>query len=165
MGTFIVILIIAAIVGGVVWNRRNSAEAMSGVEFTAPGTPDVVAGALRNAYCGGAKATAKSMFSGVKVTAVSGSSFRVDTRLGDVAQIDVRSSGNGASFVKAQTNELYVGSHPAGHFRKGAMGISAGIVHGLYKMCGISPSASRLKRFQRGIEGRLARELQRSPRA
>lgn len=162
MGTVIGILIIAALIGAVIWNRRNSTEAMNGVEFTVAAAPDVVVVALRTAYCDGAKATAKSMFSGVKITAVSGSAFRVDTRLGDVANIEVREGGRAGSVVTAQTNELYVGSHPAGHFRNGIMGLAASIVHVIYKLLRISPNAAKLKRFQRGIEGRLTKELQRS---
>jgi hypothetical protein len=162
MGTIIGILIIVALIGAVIWNKRNSTEAMNGVEFTVAAAPDVVIRALQTDYCGGPKAMAKSMLFGIKVTAVGGSAFRVDTRLGDLASIEIREVDHGASIVTAQTNELYVGSHPSGHFRKGIMGISASIVHTIFKLLGISPNAARLKRFQRSIEGRLSKELQRS---
>jgi len=166
VSVLVVLLIIAALVGGVIWNKRNAGAAMSGVQFSVPATADVVTGALRNAYCrSGAKSLARSMVSGITVAETGGYAFRIDTKLGDNAEIVVSDNGGGASLVTARTNELYVGSHPSSHFSSGLMAIGAVMTHNIFKLLGITPSAARLKRFQCGVESRVLKELQRAPRA
>jgi hypothetical protein len=163
MEILIVILVVATLAGAVAWNRRTSAKAMDGVEFTVDAPPAAVLRALSAGYCSGAMAAAKSTLSGITVTAAGGSTFRVDSRLGDVAGIHVVSTGPTRSAVRVRTDQLYVGSHPAGHFRGGLSGTGARITHALFTMLGISPGAARMVRFQRGVERRLIKHIQRSP--
>src|SRR4051794_17063271 len=109
LSTLLLILIIAALAGGVVWNKRNAAAAMEGVRFRVATSPQVVAVALRDAHCSGARAAARSAVSGIRVTQTDTASFRVESRFGDLGTIEVAPDGSGA-VVSARTHELYVGS-------------------------------------------------------
>lgn len=155
-------LIVAALVGGVALNHKSSNAAMAGVEFSLSAPPGAVAAAVNAAYCGGAKAKAKAFIGGVTVRPLANSAFLFDTKIGDTGRIEVRPGHGSGSTVRACATELYVGSHPKGHFRSGLMGFSARIVHGIYKLLGISPNASKVKRFQRGLEGKVSRQLNRA---
>lgn len=161
MGTVVVILVIAAIIGGVMWNKRNAAAAVAGVEFDTAYDPSAVGAAIRAVYCGGTKAMMKSMFSGLTVSPVGTSTFKVESRLGDIGEIIITARDGGA-LVCSRTVELYVGSHPKTHFKRGIMGIAAVLTHKIYQALGVTPGAARMKGFQRKIEGRVARELSRS---
>ena len=157
------VLVIAALIGAVVWNHKNAEAALDGVEFSTPHSPATIVTTIAAAYCGGAKARAKSLLSGCTVTQTSPTSFRLETKIGDIGQIDVRQHEESGAVIAAYTTELYVGSHPVTHFRKGFAGLAADINHRLYKLLGISPNAAKMKRFQVALEGRIARQLRSSP--
>lgn len=161
MEIFWLLLIVAAVFGGLMWNKRNTAAAIQGVRFTLPHPPQIVSSAVRDAHCGGAWAATRSAISGVRVSPSGPDSFHVESRFGDVATIEVQPAAQG-SLIRARAAELYVGSPPKTQFRRGIMGLSAAIMHGIFVMLGVRPGAARLARFQRGIEGRTVRQLQRS---
>lgn len=163
MGSLIGALLIAALIGGVVWNHRNKAEAMEGVEFETPEPPAVVIGAISALHIGGTKAAVKSFFTGVKVVPSASQAFRFDTKIGDMGEIAVLPNGNG-SVVKAYTTELYIGTHPKTHSRRGGYwGFASVMAHRIYLVLGIAPNAAKLKRFQHGLDIRIARHLGRAP--
>ena len=162
MGAFIGIVVVAALIGAVVWNHRNANEAMQGIEFLTPEPPEVVVATIRAAYCVGAKAKIKSAVWRVTVTATGRGSFRFETKIGDIGQISVQADGAG-SVVEAHTDELYVGSHPSAHFKKGWLNLGARLTHTTYKVLGIAPYAAKMRKFQLGIERRVAKELGRQP--
>lgn len=130
------LLVVAALVGGVVLNHKSSNAAMAGVEFSLSASPVAVAAAVNAAYCGGAKAKAKAFIGGVTVRPLATSAFLFDTKIGDTGRIEVRPAHGSGSSVRACATDLYVGSHPKGHFRSGLMGFSARIVHGIYNCLG-----------------------------
>jgi hypothetical protein len=164
MGTVVVILIVAAVVGAVVWNKRNAGAAMAGVEFSVPATPAEVSAAIYSAFNVGAGAKLKNAFSGVRVGG-SGNAYRFESKIGDVGQIKLVSSGN-ATKVSAATDELYVGSHPKGHSRSnGIWGFATAMTHGIYKILGITPGAAKMKRFQLGLEDKITKQLRKSAAA
>lgn len=162
MGAFIGILIVAALIGMVVWNHKNAEAAMNGVEFGTAQSPHEVCAAISAAYCGGAKAKAKSVLSGVKVQPLAGSAFALSTKIGDEGRIEVLQGQGSGAVVRAAATSLYVGSHPKGHFKSGWLGLSARIGHGIYKVLGITPNAAKMKRFVNGIEGRVAKQAWRA---
>lgn len=164
MGTVIAILIVVAIVGGVVWNKRNAAAAMAGVEFSLPGAPAEVSAAIHSAFNVGAGAKLKNAFSGIRVGG-SGNSYRFESKIGDVGRIQIASSGAGTK-VSAATDELYVGSHPRSHSRSnGIWGLASAMTHGIYKLLGVTPGAARMKRFKLGLEGKVSKQLRMSAAA
>jgi hypothetical protein len=116
---------------------------------------------VRDAHSAGARAATRSVVSDLRVTQTDETSFRVESRFGDAGTVEIGPDGAG-SVVSSRTAELYVGSPQAGHFRSGVMGLSAAIVHLICTLLGVSPGAGRTKRFQLGVEGRIARQLQRS---
>ena len=158
MGTLLVVLVVAAIVWGVILNHRNSEVAMEGVEFEAPEAPPVVMSAIRALYVAGGKAKVKSLVTGVTVTPSGADRFKVATKLDDFGEIVVLPFAGG-SRVRARTTELYVGTHPKTHIRSGWMGASARILHGVFKLLSIAPSAAKMKKLQLQLEGRVARQL------
>jgi hypothetical protein len=165
MGVVIVVLVIGALVGAVVWNHRNAALAMAGQQFHVADGTDAVTRAIGDAYCGGAKATMKALVSRLTVTPAGPSSFRVTSKIGDAGHINVRPGPKGGSTVEASTDELYVGSHPMTHSRRpGLWGLSSALTHVIYKAVGITPNAARMKRFQRGIERQVNIRLRRQSR-
>lgn len=164
METVVAIVIIAAIVGGVVWNKRNASAAMAGVEFSVPATPAEVSAAIHGAFNVGAGAKLKSAFGGIRVRG-SGNSYRFESKIGDTGRIQLSSNGNGTK-VSAVTDELYVGSHPKSHSRNGGIwGLASAMTHGIYKLLGITPGAAKMKRFQLGLETKLAKQLRKSAAA
>jgi hypothetical protein len=162
MGALITVLAIAAVIGAVVWNHKNQSEAMAGHAFEVASPVDVVAGAIRAAYCGGARAALKGFIGRVAVTPNGGSTFRTSTKIGDVGLIEVRSTRNGSQ-VRAHTTELTIGSHPMTYSNRSSLwGFSSRLTHVVYKVLGISVNAARMKRFQRSVERQVSRQLRRS---
>jgi len=154
-------MVVALIAGGTLWNKRNAALAMEGVEFSVDAPAGAVSEAIRTAYCGGAKAALRAVVSRMTVTPTGAHSFQTRSSIGDAGTIEVSDRG-GTTTVRAFTTELYVGSPPAGHFRSGLLAVSARIVHGAYKMLGITPNAAKMKRFHAGVERKVAAGLRRA---
>jgi hypothetical protein len=159
MGTVIALLVIAALVGGVIWNHRNKAAAFEGVEFELPEPPAAVSATISALYCDGAKAVLKRALSRITVSPVGLGGFNFGTKLGDQGQIEVHPSGSG-SRVRVQTSELYIGS---GHHRMetGIKALSYAIVHLMCLMLRLAPYAANMKRFQRGLERKLVKKAAR----
>ena len=164
METFIGILVIAAIVGAIVWNKRNAAAAMAGVEFHVPASLDEVSAAIYSSFNVGAGAKLRSLVSGVRLSG-GGNTFAFESKLGDMGRIEL-SPDVGGTTVQAATEALYVGSHPASHSRgRGYWALASALTHGIYKMIGITPGAAKMKRFQLGLEGKIATQLRKATRA
>lgn len=161
MGTVVAILIVAGIIGAVVWNKRNAGAAMAGVEFSVPAKPAEVSAAIHSAFNVGAGAKLKNAFSGIRVGG-SGSAYRFESKIGDTGRINLSSNGTGTK-VSAVTDELYVGSHPKSHSRSsGIWGLATAMTHGIYKILGITPGAAKMKRFQLGLEGKVVKQMRKS---
>jgi hypothetical protein len=160
MGTVIAILVVAALVGGVIWNHRNKSAAFAGVEFHLAEPPAAVAAAITALYCHSTKAVVKSMFSRISVTPVGPDGFNFGTKRGDEGQIEIHPAGNG-TVVRAGTSELYIGSsHNPGN-ASGIKALSYAITHLICVMLRIAPYAANMKRFQRGLEHRTAKQISR----
>jgi hypothetical protein len=157
----IVIMVVALIAGGTLWNRRSAVLAMEGVEFRVDAPVSAVSEAIRSAYCGGAKAVLRAVVSRMTVTPTDAHSFQTRSSIGDAGTIQLSDHG-GTTTVRAFTTELYVGSPPAGHFRSGLLAVSARIVHGVYKILGITPNAAKMKRFHAGVERKVAAGLRKA---
>ena len=161
METLIVILVIAAIIGAVVWNKRNAAAALAGVGFQVPAPPDEVSAAINGAFNVGAGAKLRSLVAGVRLSG-GGNVFRFESKIGDVGRIELSSDGGGTT-VWAVTDELYVGSHPKSHSQgHGLWAMSSAITHGIFKVIGVTPGAAKMKRFQLGLEGRITAQLRKT---
>jgi hypothetical protein len=164
METLIGILVVAAIVGAVVWNKRNAAAAMDGVEFHVPASLNEVAAAIYGAFNVGAGAKLRSLVSGVRLSGA-GNGFAFESKIGDVGRIELSPNGGGTT-VRAVTDELYVGSHPTTHSRgRGYWALATALTHGIYKLLGITPGAAKIKRFQLGLEGKIATQLRKAARS
>ena len=161
MEFLIVVLVVAVIGGGTYWNHQNAAAALAGVEFHVDAPPSVVHDAVRSAYCGGAKAVLKSLVSRMTVTPSGAHAFLTQSAVGDAGTIEVFAQGSGTA-VRSRATELYVGTPPATHFRSGLMGVSARILHGVYKMLGIAPNAAKMKRFHVGVERKVAAAMRKA---
>jgi hypothetical protein len=157
----IIVLVVALIAGCTLWNKRNAALAMEGVEFHVDAPPGVVADAIRSAYCSGAKAMVKSLLSRMTVTPMGADSFHTQSSIGDVGAIEVLGH-DGTTTVRAHTTELYVGTPPATQFRSGYFGVAARILHGVYKMLGITPNAAKMRRFHAGVERKVNAALRKA---
>lgn len=161
MGTVVVILIIAAIVGAVVWNKRTAAAAMAGVEFVVAATPEQVSSALAGAYSVGPGAKIKSKLMGIKLDG-GGSSFRFSSNIGDHGAVTLTQNGSGTT-VRAVTEELYVGSNPKSVSQRSSLwGFSSRLTHSIYGLLGVTPNASKMKRFQGGLESAITRQIRKS---
>jgi hypothetical protein len=162
MGVLIALLAIAAVIGAVAWNHKNQSEAMDGHEFPVASPANAVMGAISAAYCGGARAALKGFISRVSVTPNGASSFRTSTKIGDVGLIEVCSAQRGSK-VHAHTTELHIGGHPMAYSDRSTLwGLSSRLSHVIYRMLGISVNAARMKRFQRGVEKQVNRQLRRT---
>jgi hypothetical protein len=162
MEFLIIVVVVAVIGGGTYWNHQNKAAAFAGVEFHVDAPPAVVHDAVRAAYCaGGAKAVLKSLVSRMTVTPSGTHAFRTQSSNGDAGTIEIFAQGGGTA-VRAHATELYVGTPPSSHFRSGLMGVSARILHGVYKMLGIAPNASKMKRFHVGVERKVAAAMRKA---
>jgi hypothetical protein len=159
MATFVVLLIIAAIVGGVLWNHRNKSVAAEGVEFRLPHAPQEVAAAIAALYCRGVKAGLRSVVSRISVTPMGPTGFNFGTKIGDKGQIEVHPGLGSGSIVRASTSALYIGSHPSSHFGTGIWALSSAISNALCRLLGIAPYAAKMKRFQSGLENRVTRQI------
>jgi hypothetical protein len=158
MGTLVVLLIIAALVGGVVWNHRNKATALGGIEFHLPEPPPAVAAAISALYCQGAKAKVRGAFSRISVRPMGAGGFTFGTKMGDRGQIEVHPGTGGGSVVRASASELYIGSGRRQGNGDGMFALATAITHMLFVMLRIAPFAANMKRFQHGLEGRLSRQ-------
>jgi hypothetical protein len=147
MGAFVAILIFAAIGGMVFWNHRTASHARAGVEFATPLSAADATEAIRAAHCGGAKAAIKSGLTGVKVAPNGASGFLVQSKYGDRGSISVVANGVGAK-VRASTSELFVGNPVRMNPRSGLFALSYAMTSAIYRVLGITPGASRMKRFQ-----------------
>jgi hypothetical protein len=159
MGTLVVLLIIAALVGGVVWNHRNKAAALSGVEFHLPDPPQAVAAAIAALHCQGAKAMVRGAFSRVSVRPAGPGGFVFGTKWGDEGQIEVHPGADGSSVVRASASSLYIGSNRRQGDGSGMFALATAISHMLCVTMRIAPYAANMKRFQRGLEDRISRQV------
>jgi hypothetical protein len=161
MEAFIVILVVAAIIGAIVWNKRNAAAAMTGVEFHVPAAPSEVAAAINGAFNGGAGAKLRSLVAGIRLRG-GGSSFTFESKIGDVGRIELASNGGGTD-VRAITDELYVGSHPRARSRgRGYWAMASALTHAIFKLIGVTPGAAKMKRFQSRLEGKIETQLRKA---
>lgn len=161
MGTLVVILIVVALIGATIWNKRTAAAAMEGVRFQVDASAETVAGAIVRAFNLGAGAKLKSALGGIRVERT-GDEFRFATKIGDVGVIRLAESG-AVTVVDAMTTELYVGSHPKGHSRSnGIWGFATAMTHRIYQLIGITPSAGKMKRFQLRLEGTISKQLRKA---
>jgi hypothetical protein len=159
MGVLIVILLVAAAVGGVIWNKRNAAEAMAGVEFSVAASQAEVVAGLREAYCGGATAGLRSLATGVRVVPSGAGELRYETKAGDVGRIRV-SGGGSQTIVTASTENLFVGNTVALKNHKPSLYSTAvALTHGLLTLLGVTPNAAKMKRFQNGLAPKLAKRF------
>lgn len=164
MNGLIVALIVGAIIGGFVWNKRNAAAAMRGVEFVVPASLKEVSTAINAAFNVGTAARLKSFVGGFGVS-THGSGFRYASKIGDVGTIDLAPSAEGGTTVRAATDELYVGSHPKTHSRRGGLwSMCTAMTHGIYKLLGVTPGAAKMKRFQDRLEAAIAKQLRKAAR-
>jgi hypothetical protein len=160
---FLIVVVVVAVIGGAAyWNHQTAAVALEGVEFHVDAPPSVVHDAVRAAYCaGGAKAVLKTLVSRMTVTPSGAHAFLTQSAIGDAGTIEIFAQGSGTT-VRARATELYVGTPPATHFRSGLMGVSARILHGVYKMLGIAPHAAKMKRFHVGVERKVAAAMRKA---
>jgi hypothetical protein len=158
MGTLIAILVVAAVIGAVVWNKHTASAAMEGVDFHVAAPPAAVAAAIDNAHNAGAAAKLKGFALGIRVTG-GGSTFRYESKIGDVGRIDLAPQGDGTR-VRAATEVLYVGAHPRTISQQSSLsGVSSRLSHMIYTVIGITPNAGKMKRFQLGLERKITRRL------
>lgn len=162
MGAFIIILIIAALVGGAWWNRQNAKKAVQGVSFVVPYPPSAVADAIQRAHTQGAAAAIRTLVGGMSVSPLGPSSFVTNSKIGDSGEISISRDPAG-SLVTARALELYVGMPPKQlNHRGGIWGLSVNICHGIYKMIGVTPGSAKVKRWQNGLQGRINKALARA---
>jgi len=155
-----IILAALLLVGVIIWNRRTTGEAMTGVEFSVSAPVSDVAAAIDRYFNGRAVARARTFIGGINVTR-SANSFRFESRQGDVGEITLSVGGNGTS-VTARTTELYVGSPPATHSRgRGLWSLASEITHKLLCLVGFAPGAAKMKVFQSRLQRRITSELDR----
>lgn len=162
MEALILIVLIAAAIGIVMWNHSEARAAMRGTEFRVDASPPNVVRAIEESYCSGMKASAKSVLSRVQVRQVDPTAFRTETKIGDVGRIAVEPDGGGGSRVVADVQELYIGTHPTTHWRGYFYGFVAAMAHRLYVALDMAPNASRMKRFQQGIERKVVKRLRKN---
>lgn len=159
MGVFVGIVLVAVCIAGVVWNHKNSSEAMDGVEFRVSAPVARVSAAVQASYCTGMSARAMALLRGVKVTQLATGSFRMETKIGDIGELSLRSVSAAETVVRVRSTSLYIGLPPAARFKKGLLAAGAAMSHGIYTLLGIAPNAATMRRFQRGVENRIAKQL------
>lgn len=163
MGYAIGLLAVAAVVGAIYWNKRNASAATAGVEFHVPTSVAAVAAAIDGAYNVGAGAKLKSFAQGIRVTG-GGGSFRFESRIGDTGRITLAPDGNGTR-VRAATESLHVGHHPRFVSQRHSWyGAGSRLTDVTYTILGITPNAAKMKRFQEGIEAKVAKQLRKASR-
>lgn len=159
MGVVVGILIVAGIAGGVWWNRQNANRAMEGVSFVLPYPPTAVAAAIEQAHNRGTRAALRGAFGGMSVRSMGGTRFEAISKIGDSGEIMITRDVSG-SLVSARALVLHVGLPPKQlNHRGGIWGLSVNLSNGLYTMLGITPGSAKIKRWQRGLEGRIAKVL------
>ncbi len=159
MEIFVMILIIAALVGGVWWNRQNASKAMQGVSFVLPYPPSAVAAAIGRAHNQGAMAALRGTFGGMSVSALGPSGFATNSKIGDSGEIAISRDAAGC-LVTARALNLYVGIPPQQlNHNGGIWGMSVNITHAVYRMLGVTPGSAKVKRWQNGLEGRLNKAI------
>jgi hypothetical protein len=158
MAIVVVLLIIAAIVGAVIWNHQNANKAIAGVSFAVPQSVGEVAAAIEATYCIGAKAKLKSGMLGVRVAPTGPASFNYGTKLGDVGDIRIEATP-GQTIVTAATSKLHVGSGVKMRPRSPLFALSYAITRSIARMLGITPGAVKMKRFQNRLENNVARRV------
>ena len=164
MEALIGLLALAAIIGAIMWNKRNAAAAMEGVSFHVPAPPGEVSSAIKGSFNVGAAAKLKSIVGGIRVGG-GGQSFRFESKIGDIGRIQLSEDGQKTK-VFAVTDELYVGSHPKAHSRgRGLWATASALTHVIYKLLGITPGAAKMKRFQAGLEAKIAKQLRKAARS
>lgn len=156
MGILIVILVIAACVGGVFWNHYNAARAAEGVSFVVGQPPSVVEAAVQRTFNAGAVAALRGSVSGISVTSIGPGAFGFSSSIGDSGEISVSGDPAG-SIVTARCLNFYIGSHPKSHNLR-----FAGLVDGIYTMLGLAPNAAKLKRWLGRLESRVNRSIAKS---
>lgn len=159
MGVVIVILVIAALAGGVWWNHQNAHKARQGVSFVVPHPPSAVAAAIHRAHNQGAVAALRGTFGGLSVEALGPTGFATTSKMGDSGEIGVTQDGAG-SLVTARALSLYVGLPPRQlNHRGGIWGLSVVITNGIYRTLGITPGSAKVKRWQNGLENRINKAI------
>ncbi len=159
MATLVVLLIIATLAGGVVWNHRNKSAAFGGVEFQVPAPPPAVSAAISALYCQGAKAKMRGALSRVTVSSMGAGGFVFGTKVGDRGEIEVHPGTGGGSVVRAAASSLHVGSGRRPSDGEGMWAFATAISHLIFVALRIAPFAANMKRFERGLEGRIARQV------
>jgi hypothetical protein len=159
MAVLVIILLIAACVAGTIYNHRNAAAALLGVEFDVDAPPRLVVAAITETFCGGAKAGLRSIVTGVSVAPKDNARFTYKTKHGDVGTISVVAHGSG-SRVTASASELFVGNTQAlKEHRSPWFAAGAGLTHGICLLLRVSPNAAKMKRFAHGLQPKLAKRL------
>lgn len=159
MGTVVIILIIVGLGAGVWQNHQSANKARAGVSFVVPFPPTAVSAAIEQAHNQGARAALGRAFGGMTVTSLGSSGFATSNKIGDSGQISVTRDSSG-SLVTARALELWVGLPPKQLDNRGGIwGLSVLVVHGCYKVLGITPGSAKVKRWQNGLEGRITKVL------
>lgn len=160
MEVLILVVIVGAIVGGVIWNHQSTNMAFSGVEFELPAAPEQVRAAIEALYVTGAKAKGRAALTPVKVRP-SRSGFDLASKVGDEGEISLSPSPTGGTVVSASASRLFIGNpmHTGG---SGLWAAGTGLGHMMAKTLGIRPTARRWKGFLHGLDSRIQRQLQRA---
>lgn len=161
MEYIVVVAVIAAVVGGVLWNHRTKLAAFSGVEFEAPLPPDQVAAVVGAIYCQGAKAAVRNSFSGVSVRRQGPLEFLFETKLGDTGWIRIAAADGTGSKVEAETTSLHIGGTLLSDDGSPIWRLSKTLTDLIYKMLGLAPFAARMKRFQNSLERKVGNQIHR----
>ncbi|NEA32814.1 hypothetical protein [Streptomyces sp. SID13031] len=154
------IAVIAALVGGVLWNHRTKQAAFTGVGFEVPLPPAQVADVVSAVYCQGAKASVRSTFSGVSVRRQGPTEFLFETKLGDTDWIKITAAETGSA-VEAETTSLHIGGTLLSDDGSPIWRLSKTLTDLIYKVLGLAPFAARMKRFQNGLERKVGNHIHR----
>ena len=166
VGVVVFILVVAALVAAVWWNKVHARNALRGCEFAVPMSPEGVSAALAERYCsGGARNALRSTFSGVKVQRAGALRFEYVTKVGDHGTVTIRPQASGA-VVSASADKLFVGTPVKMRPKSGVFALSAAMTSGIYKILGITPGAAKVCAFHKRLERSLGKTAQAAlPRA
>ncbi|GAA1567723.1 hypothetical protein GCM10009789_21440 [Kribbella sancticallisti] len=159
------IAVVAAVVGGVLWNHRTKAAAFAGVGFEVPLPPGQVVAVISAVYCQGAKAAVRNTFSGVSVRREGPAEFVFETRLGDTGEIRITAADEAGSTVEAEATSLYIGGVLLFESGSPIWQLSKNLTHLIYRMLGLAPYAARMKRFQYALERKVTHQIHRQIQA
>lgn len=155
--TVIVVLVIAACTGGVIWNHQNVSSVTVGASSVVPYPPAAVASAITRTYTQGPAAAVRCFDGGVPAPPLGPQSFATNTNIGDQGEVSIARDRAG-TLVTARTLRMCDGSHPNSHRM-----FCVGIVNGIHTIPGLRPSAAPLKRWrQNGLQGRIDKALART---